>query len=216
METFTVGYLLTNCYVAWCDETRDAIIIDPGFSRSESDSVLGTVQQNSLRVKFVLDTHGHPDHVCGNGLVKTATGASILIHKSDASLLSEEGKRKALTSGFRVLSPTPDGFLVDGEFVRFGSAELRVMHTPGHSPGSICLVGDSVVFTGDTLFAGSIGRVDLPGGSASEIVHSLRQKLMRLPERLIVYPGHGPQSTIEKEKRSNPFLQPGFDPAFLG
>jgi hydroxyacylglutathione hydrolase len=216
VETFTVGYLLTNCYVVWCDETGDAIIIDPGFSRSEIDSVLGTVQQNSLRVKFVVDTHGHPDHICGNGLVKAATGASILIHRSDASFLSEEGKRKALTSGFRVQSPPPDGFLVNGEFIRFGSAELRVMHTPGHSPGSICLVGDSLVFTGDTLFAGSIGRVDLPGGSARDIVHSLRQKLMRLPERLIVYPGHGPQSTIKKEKRSNPFLQPGFDPAFLG
>lgn len=214
--TFTVGYLLTNCYLAWCDETREAVVIDPGFSQSEADNIRGSIQKNSLSVKSIVDTHGHPDHICGNGLVKAATGASILIHRSDANLLGEKGKRMALASGFQMHSPAADGFLLDGEIVRFGNAELRVMHTPGHSPGSICLVGDKLVFTGDTLFAGSIGRVDLPGGSAKDIIYSLRQKLMNLPERLIVYPGHGPQSTMEREKRSNPFLQPGFDPAFLG
>ena len=216
VETFTVGYLLTNCYVAWCDETKEAVVIDPGLSRSEADRILGNIQKNSLCVKFVVDTHGHPDHICGNGLVKNATGASILIHRFDANLLGEEGKRTALASGFQVISPAADGFLLDGETIKFGKAELRVIHTPGHSPGSISLVGDRLVFTGDTLFAGSIGRVDLPGGSSKDIIHSLRKKLMNLPERLIVYPGHGPQSTIEKEKRSNPFLQPGFDPTFLG
>ncbi|MCW4052205.1 MAG: MBL fold metallo-hydrolase [Candidatus Bathyarchaeota archaeon] len=216
VEAFTVGYLLTNCYVASCDETKEAVVVDPGFSRSEADRILGNIKKNSLSVKFVVDTHGHPDHICGNGLVKNATGASILIHRFDANLLGEEGKRMALTSGFQVMSPAADGFLLDGEIVRFGKEELQVIHTPGHSPGSISLVGDKSVFTGDTLFAGSIGRVDLPGGSAKDIVHSLRKKLINLSERLIVYPGHGPQSTIEKEKRSNPFLQPGFDPTFLG
>ncbi len=121
----------------------------------------------------------------------------------------------AEAGGFQFYPAAPDEFLSDGSIVRFGNEELRVLHTPGHSPGSICLVADNLVFTGDTLFAGSIGRVDLPGGSARDIIHSLRQKLMALRGDLVVYPGHGPQSTIEQEKRSNPFLQPGFDPAFL-
>ncbi len=215
VEGFTVGHLLTNCYVVWCDETRVTIVIDPGLSRSETDGFLARIRKSKLNVKFIVDTHGHPDHVCGNLLVKNATGASVLIHRSDAHLLGAEGRRMAEAGGFQFYPAAPDEFLSDGSIVRFGNEELRVLHTPGHSPGSICLVADNLVFTGDTLFAGSIGRVDLPGGSARDIIHSLRQKLMALRGDLVVYPGHGPQSTIEQEKRSNPFLQPGFDPAFL-
>lgn len=216
LNMLTVGSLFTNCYVIWCDKTREAIVIDPGFDRqSEAGKVLHILKENKLKVKFIVDTHGHPDHTCGNGVIKSATDASILIHKLDADMLGKTGKDLESMFGFHVLSPAADDFLQDGDVVRFGRVVLRILHTPGHSQGSISLVGENCVLTGDTLFAGSIGRVDLPGGSGKEIMQSLR-KLTVLPERLVVYPGHGPTSTIESEKRSNPFLQRNFDVSLLG
>ncbi|MCW3984970.1 MAG: MBL fold metallo-hydrolase [Candidatus Bathyarchaeota archaeon] len=217
LKMLTVGSLFTNCYVVWCDKTREAIVIDPGFDRqSEAGKVLHILKENGLKVKFIVDTHGHPDHTCGNGVVKSATDASILIHKLDAGMLGRTGKDLESLFGFHVLSPVADSFLEGGDVVRFGRVALRVLRTPGHSPGSISLIGEDCVFTGDTLFAGSIGRVDLPGGSGKDIMRSLLEKLAVLPERLVVYPGHGPTSTIEREKRSNPFLQRNFDVSLLG
>ena len=217
LKMLTVGSLFTNCYVIWCDKTREAIVIDPGFDRqSEAGKVFHILKENELKVKFIVNTHGHPDHTCGNGVVKSATDASILIHKLDAGMLGRTGKELDSLFDFHVLSPIADDFLEDGDVVRFGRTVLRVLHTPGHSPGSISLVGEDCVFTGDTLFAGSIGRVDLSGGSGEEIIRSLREKLAVLPERLAVYPGHGPTSTIEREKRNNPFLQRNFDVSLLG
>ena len=217
LKMLTVGSLFTNCYVIWCDKTREAIVIDPGFDRqSEAGKVFHILKENELKVKFIVNTHGHPDHTCGNGVVKSATDASILIHKLDAGMFGRTGKDLDSLFDFHVLSPIADDFLEDGDVVRFGRTVLRVLHTPGHSPGSISLVGEDCVFTGDTLFAGSIGRVDLSGGSGEEIIRSLREKLAVLPERLAVYPGHGPTSTIEREKRNNPFLQRNFDVSLLG
>jgi len=216
LRMLTVGSLFTNCYVVWCDKTKEAIVVDPGFDRQgEAERVLGVLEENRLKVKYVVDTHGHPDHVCGNGVVKGATGASVLIHELDAAMLGETGKKLAALFGFHVESPVADGFLKDGDVVRFGDVGLRVLHTPGHSPGSVSLVGVGCVFTGDTLFAGSIGRADLPGGSGVEIMRSLRERLVVLPDGFVVYPGHGPESSIGVEKRVNPFLQVGFDVSFL-
>jgi len=217
VETLTVGQMLTNCYVVWGSKTTEAIVIDPGFNEKvEVDRILGILKANRLNLKFIVDTHGHPDHISGNNILKDATGASILIHRLGSSFLSDRGERRMGTRGFQSVSPVADGFLEESEKIKFGNAELHVLHTPGHSPGSISLVGDTLVFTGDTLFAGSIGRCDLLGGSAKDIIHSLRNKLMSLPNSFIVYPGHGPQSTIEREKNSNPFLQRGFDTSILG
>lgn len=216
LKMFTVGSLFTNCYIAWCSKTREAIVIDPGFDRQgESEKVLGLLKENGLKTKFIVDTHGHTDHTSGNEVIKAATNAPILIHELDAGMLTDVGKRTAALFGFNVTSPVADDFLKDGDVVKFGEVVLRVLHTPGHTPGSISLVGENCVFTGDTLFAGSIGRVDLAGGSSREIMRSLK-KLAALPDRLIVYPGHGPESTIGEEKRSNPFLQGDFDVSFLG
>lgn len=213
----TVGSLFTNCYVVWCSKTKEAIVIDPGFDRQgEAGKVLEVLKENNLEVKFIVDTHGHPDHTCGNGIVKGATDAPILIHRLDANMLSEAGKRLAGFFGFRVVSPVADGFFKNADVVGFGDVVLRVLHTPGHSPGSVSLVGENCVFTGDTLFAGSIGRVDLPGGSGEEIMRSLREKLAILPDKFVVYPGHGPKSTIGEEKRNNPFLQGDFNVSLLG
>lgn len=215
MRTFIVGSVLTNCYVLWCDKTREAIVIDPGFNRQdEAEKVLDTIRENALSVKFIVNTHGHPDHICGNGIIKKAIDAPILIHELDAEMLTQEGRRRGMTFGIRVVSPVADSFLKDGDVIEFGKIALRVLHTPGHSLGSISLVGKRHVFTGDTLFAGSIGRVDLPGGSSRDIMHSLKEKLAVLLGDLTVCPGHGPKSTIEKEKRYNPFLQ-NFDASLL-
>lgn len=216
LKMLTVGSLFTNCYVAWCSETKDAIVIDPGFDRQgEAKLVLGVLEEERLKVKFIVDTHGHPDHVCGNGVVKSATDAPILIHKLDANMLGKSGERLVALFDFHLTSSVADGFLKDSDVIRFGEAGLRVLHTPGHSPGSISLVGENCVFTGDTLFAGSIGRVDLPGGSEKEIMLSL-QKLTVLPDGFVIYPGHGAESTIGKEKQSNPFLQRSYDVSLLG
>ncbi len=206
VRAFTVGPVSTNCYVVWCDKTSEGIVIDPGFTRQdEGERILKTLEDNGLHIKFIVDTHGHADHTSGNGAVKKATGAPILIHRLDAHRLTEEGKKHGLLFGIHVDSPLADSYLKDEDVVTFGDVNLRVLHTPGHSPGSVSLIGDKVVFTGDTLFAGSIGRVDLLGGSVPDIKKSLK-KLMALLGSLIVYPGHGPRSTIDKERRFNPFV----------
>jgi glyoxylase-like metal-dependent hydrolase (beta-lactamase superfamily II) len=203
---FTVGKLFTNCYIVACPETKEAIIIDPGFeSVSEAEKVFKFIEEKALKPKFVVNTHGHPDHICGNGLVKGKFQTPILIHEKDAFMLGRLGRVIAKFAGFENSSPSADALLKDGDIISFGKINLKIMHTPGHSPGSISLVGKKEVFTGDTLFAGSIGRTDIPRGSVLDIKESLR-KLACLPDDFKVYPGHGPTTTIGEEKRSNPFL----------
>jgi hydroxyacylglutathione hydrolase len=206
-KMFMVGMLSTNCYVAFCSETLDAVVIDPGLGdRSEVAEVSAFVESKSLRVKFIVDTHGHPDHTCGNAAVKKAFNVPICIHEADAYMLGESGKDTARYFGFNCVSPPADVLLHDGDSVRFGNCALKVVHSPGHSDGSVMLVGEKEIFTGDTLFAGSIGRTDFPGSSERAMLLSLK-KLASLPDGLVVYPGHGPASTVGSEKRSNPFLQ---------
>ena len=207
LEMLTLGALYTNCYIAGCSETREGLIIDPGFDRdTEAEKVLTRVHQHRLEVKYIVNTHGHPDHTAGNGLLKDATGAPIVIHELDAPKLTDSSKNLSLLFGLHVTSPPADQTLKEGDIIQAGKVQLKVLHTPGHSKGSISLLGDNVVFTGDTLFAGSIGRYDFPDASYKEIMNSLK-RLATLPDHLKVYPGHGPTSTIGQEKRSNPFLQ---------
>jgi len=207
-KMFVVGTLGTNCYVVSCTETREALIIDPGFETDlDARAVMKEIDQSKLDVKYIVNTHGHSDHVAGNGIVKRLTGAPILIHEYDAPMLIDSTENLSMLFGLRVASlPPADRMLHDGDVVRVGNIGLRVLHTPGHSRGSISLLGDEVVFTGDTLFAGSIGRTDLPGSSYEEMMLSLK-KLMTLPDRMRVCPGHFSTSTVGEEKRHNPFLQ---------
>jgi len=193
ITTLTVGPQWTNCYILSDDNTHEAIIIDPGFDTNrDQKKILDQISSQRLRVKLIINTHGHPDHTSGNKATKNATNAPIAIHEHDAPTLND---------------PPPDKILHDGDLIQTGRVTLRVLHTPGHSRGSISLLGNNVVFCGDTLFAGSIGRFDLPGGSGRELMHSLRNRLLILPDHVKVYPGHGPATTIGEERRNNPFLQ---------
>jgi hydroxyacylglutathione hydrolase len=205
-KMFTVGMLSTNCYVANCTETCEAVVIDPGFSSErEAEEVMRFIAENGLKLKFIIDTHGHPDHTCGNGLVKSRFNVPICIHEDDAHMLGESGWSTARFFGFNCISPPADVLLRNGDSVAFGNVDLKVMHSPGHSAGGIVLLGEREVFTGDTLFAGSIGRTDFPGSSERQMQFSLK-KLLRLPDYFVVYPGHGPATMMGEEKRVNPFL----------
>lgn len=214
VHMFTVGLLSTNCYVAYCEKTGEAIVVDPGFDTPrEANQIQAFIQKENLQTRYIVNTHGHVDHTSGNGILKKLTNAPIIIHEKDASMLGETGQKLAQAFGIKSYSPKADKQLRDGDIIRFGEEHLTVAHTPGHSPGGISLIGKDVVFTGDTLFAGSVGRVDFPGGSAKALLKSLRERIMTLPEHFTVYPGHGPATTIGAEKQSNPFL---LDPTLLG
>jgi hydroxyacylglutathione hydrolase len=197
IQSFNVGMLSTNCYVANCPETKEAIIIDPGLDAAqEADQIFRYVNANALKVKFIVNTHGHSDHIRGDALLKKKYGVPICIHAFDVHCLNGLGEK----------IPPANIMLEDKRLLKFGQMMLRVVHTPGHSPGSISLVGENLVFTGDTLFAGGIGRTDFPGGSDSDMRLSLK-KLLLLPDDYMVYPGHGGVSTIGDEKCFNPFLR---------
>ena len=208
VKMLALGALGTNCYVAWCEETKEAIVIDPAFSTENEGkkTVLHFIEANRLNVKYIVNTHGHSDHTSGNGVVKKATGALILIHEIDAPLLGVSGQDWASMFGIQLVSPPADKTLREGDAVRFGKIVLRVLHTPGHTKGGISLVGDDCVFVGDTLFNGSIGRTDFPGGSYKQLIKSIKEKLATLPDHFTVYTGHGPTTTIGIEKRNNPFI----------
>jgi glyoxylase-like metal-dependent hydrolase (beta-lactamase superfamily II) len=212
VKMLTLGALDTNCYVVWCEETKEAIVIDPAFSTENEGkkTVLHLIDAYGLDVKYIVNTHGHADHTSGNGVVKKATGAPILIHELDAPLLGKSDDWASMF-GIQLVSPPADKTLREGDAVRFGKIVLRVLHTPGHTKGGISLVGEDCVFVGDTLFNGSIGRIDFPGGSYKQIIKSIKEKLVVLPDHFTVYTGHGPTTTIGNEKRSNPFvLSPEF------
>jgi hydroxyacylglutathione hydrolase len=198
VETFTVGMLSTNCYLA-SSETNEAILIDPGLDFSaEAKPILDAISVGKLAVKYIVNTHGHDDHIKGNVLFQQKLNVPICIHSLDEHFLEGTGKTKF----------PRNVTLENGGIVEFGGENLKVLHTPGHTPGSICLIGEKLVFTGDTLFAGGIGRTDFPGGSMNEMKRSL-EKLTSLSDSLLVYPGHGETSMIGEEKRRNPFLDRG-------
>jgi hydroxyacylglutathione hydrolase len=197
IQTFNVGKLSTNCYVVNCSETKEAIIIDPGVDTTlEAEQIFRYVDARAFKVTFIVNTHGHLDHVSGDALLKKKYGVPICIHAYDAHCINGLGEENSLANVM----------LEDKGLVKFGQRILKVMHTPGHTPGSISLVGENVVFTGDTLFAGGIGRMDFPEGSERDMRLSL-EKLLLLSDNYVVYPGHGGVSTIGKEKRVNPFLR---------
>jgi glyoxylase-like metal-dependent hydrolase (beta-lactamase superfamily II) len=211
IKTLVVGPIMANSFVLGCEETHEAAVIDPG---DEADRILLALAESDLSLKYIINTHGHLDHVAANKRLKEITGAPILIHPLDAPMLNQVASSAAAWGIRAENSPPPDRELEDGDNVTFGNVSLKVIHTPGHTPGGISLYTDREVFVGDTLFAGSIGRTDFPGGSFETIKKSIRQKLFALDDDLTVYPGHGPTTTIAEERRTNPFV--GDNASFSG
>jgi hydroxyacylglutathione hydrolase len=194
-----VGPFFSNCYVVGADTGDDGMVIDAG---AEPNDIMVAIRKMRLNVKYIIATHGHMDHIGAVSELKKATGAQFAIHEADAASIS----RRGFLFGGVGLNARPDLLLRGGEIISVGGLSFKVLHTPGHSPGGICLAGDGVVFTGDTLFRGSIGRYDFPGASGRQLLDSIRTKLLSLPDSTVVYPGHGPQTTIGEEREGNPFL----------
>lgn len=214
MERVVVGFADANCYVIADRASREAVVVDPGTeSREEAAEIASEVGRLDLKVKYILNTHGHPDHIWGNDLLKLAVGGEVLIHELDGLKLTDPDRNGSTLFGLAVRVRPADRLLRDGEILELGALRLAVVHTPGHSTGGVAFRGDGFVLTGDTLFAGSIGRTDLPCSSEeSTIAHdvllnSIREKLMTLPDETIVLPGHGPETTIGAERTGNPFVR---------
>jgi hydroxyacylglutathione hydrolase len=201
LETLTVGLYETNCYIYASMPGGEAFILDPG---EDVQAILGKVRQFELTVAKILLTHGHVDHTGALKDLKTATGAAIGIHSEDVGLL-QDSVLAAMLGISNPRPPSPDFLLEDGQQVNVSGLTLTVMHTPGHTGGSVSLLGDGLVFTGDTLFQQGIGRTDLPGGSYTDLMNSIRTRLLTLPDETRVFPGHGPATTIGGEKRFNPW-----------
>jgi len=195
---------MANCFILGCEETGEAAVIDPG---DEAERILSIVSDLKLGLKYILNTHGHFDHVAGNKRMKAATQAKIMIHPLDAPMLSQLSSSASAWGMSAEDSPPPDRTLEDGDRVTFGNITLNVIHTPGHTPGGISFSTDSYVFVGDTLFAGSIGRTDFPGGDYDTLIASIKNRLFTLGSDTEVFTGHGPETTIGNEKRTNPFVR---------
>ncbi len=205
-ETIVVGHLAVNCFILGCETTREAVIVDPG---ADAQRVLDAVKKLDLKVRYVINTHGHFDHVGGNSKVVAATGAPLLVHEADIPFLSRASDVAVMYGLQAENSPAPAEFLKEGMTISFGTCSIKVLHTPGHTPGGCCLYLESEgkVITGDTLFADSVGRTDFPGSSHEALITGIREKLLVLPDETAVYPGHGPATTIGHERRHNEYLQ---------
>ncbi len=204
IERFTLGPLETNCYLVWCGKSKEGIVIDAG---DDPAPVLRAAQERGVRIVRIVSTHGHFDHIAGVAALRAATGAPFAIGEEDRELALDPGPDAAYVLGREVPPVAPDAFLSDGEEIRVGAVSLRAIATPGHTPGGFCFHADGVLFTGDTLFAGSVGRTDLPGGNWEQLLHSIRTRILPLPEDTEILPGHGPFSRLSEERRSNPWMQ---------
>jgi hydroxyacylglutathione hydrolase len=203
LYSLETGAFAANCYLAACEQSRRGILIDPG---ADAGSIIRLVREKEITVAYLVCTHGHIDHIGAAAAVREALGAPLYIHQADSDMLRHPHDALGFY-GDKAEPAQPDGFLEEGCELACGSFTLKVLSTPGHSPGSVCLYGEGVLFSGDTLFAGSIGRTDFPGGDFGQIISSIKTKLLVLPEETVVYPGHGPATTIAEEKRYNPFLR---------
>ena len=208
LETFPVGPLHCNCTILGDELTHEAVVVDPGDNLPE---ILFRLQKHGLTLRQIVVTHAHIDHVGGAALLKKVTGAPVFLNKHDLELL---GAMEMQAGWLGIPTPEvapPDASADDRTKVGLAALPAEVIHTPGHTQGSICLLfpGQNLLLAGDTLFAGSIGRTDLPGGDGRQILRSLRERLLVLPDTTRVLPGHGSETTIGEERQSNPFLQPG-------
>jgi len=203
LRALEVGPFASNCYIVGSEATKEGMIIDPG---AEADFILDEVRKLGLNIKLIVATHAHIDHIAALRRVKEATGAKFAMHELETNGETSKGIARMLGLSSDPL-PKPDRLLKDGDVIEIGDLRFAVLHTPGHSLGGISLYGEGVIFSGDTLFNFGIGRTDFPGCSYEEIMESIHNKLMTLPDDTIVLPGHGPETTIGAERKYNPFLR---------
>ncbi len=205
IHTIHVGIIQTNCYLIGCEETQEGVVIDPG---GHPERILKAIGESGLTIHYVLNTHCHFDHMGANAEIVAATGAPLALHPAELPILQARGG--AALFGIPVKeSPMPDVELAGGQVLEVGTLRFQVLHTPGHSPGSVTfyLEEEGVAFDGDVLFAMGVGRADLTGGDWDTLMRSIREVLFALPDETVLYPGHGPKTTVGQEKRSNPWLR---------
>jgi hydroxyacylglutathione hydrolase len=202
-----VGIMEVFCYLVYDEASGESILIDPA---GDEDRLIRLLRDKNLRLRYIVNTHGHADHTCGNARLKEVTGADVVMHAVDDEFFGRpQNQQFARVMGF-ALSPPADIRVQDGDELHFGPITMRFLHTPGHTPGACCILIDGNLFTGDTLFVGAVGRTDLPGSSFTQLLESLKNKIMPLPPETIVWPGHDygdrPHSTIGHELASNPYI----------
>lgn len=198
-----VGHIGTNCYIVTCNETNQTAVIDPG---GNADDILACLKREQSKLICIINTHGHADHIAANNKIKQATGAIVMIHQDDAAMLTSSELNLSAYIGGGLVLDSADRLLKDGDAIQVGTIQFTVIHTPGHTPGGICLYTDGTLFSGDTLFYQSVGRTDFPGGSMGKLVNSINEKLLVLPSETKVFPGHGPETSIAWERSNNPFI----------
>lgn len=207
LKQMQVGHMAVFAYIVGDEETGDGLVIDPA---ANVDGIVAEAERKGIRIQYIVNTHGHVDHISGNQQMKDKTGARIVLHEADADMLVSTPSMVLRMFGAKP-SPPADMTVKEGDVISVGKVGLKVIHTPGHTPGGMCLYADGYLFTGDTLFVGGVGRTDLPGGSWNVMSRSIREKLMTLPDETIVLPGHNygsaPTSTIGREKKTNAFLR---------
>ena len=198
-----VGALETNCYLVYCEETLQCAVVDPG---AEPERIFLEIAEAELKPVVIINTHGHVDHIGANRDMKDHFGVPLYIHAADSPMLGKiQQLELSLFLGAKD-SPPADHLMSDGEEIKIGNSVLRILHTPGHSPGSVSLLGDGFLLSGDTLFFEGVGRTDLPGGSQKQLEQSLREKVMTLPDETVILPGHGPLTSVGQERVNNPFI----------
>jgi glyoxylase-like metal-dependent hydrolase (beta-lactamase superfamily II) len=208
LNTIVVGPFEVNCYLYWDEQTRDGVIIDPGL---DEHVIIDSVNKSGMTPKAILLTHGHGDHIAAVKPVKEHFDLPLYVGRGDKELLRNPSANVSELIGQPIVAPDPDHLVEDEQTVTIGSLQFTVLATPGHTPGGVCYLDEraNLVFTGDSLFWGSIGRTDLPGGSLNTLLDSIKTKLLKLPDGITCYPGHGPKTTIGAEKSQNPFLTGG-------
>lgn len=203
MRSFETGPLGVNCYILWDKETREGMVIDAGGNAQE---LLDFIASEKLKIQFIVNTHGHGDHIGANDALRDALRVPLLIHSADQVMLTDSRKNLSAFMGVPVVCRAAEENLQDGQEISFADAHFKILYTPGHSPGGVCLYGEGRLFSGDSLFAESVGRCDFPGASESQLIQALQAKVMILPDETRVYPGHGPATTIGWEHLHNPYL----------